>query len=40
MDDWRQKGMAGLAPQRIGGKDFAFRSCAACDAANGACALR
>ena len=40
MDAWRQKGMGGLAPQQIGGKDFVFQSCAACDAANGACALR
>jgi hypothetical protein len=40
MDSWRQKGMAGLAPQQVGGREVALPSCAACDAANGACAVR
>src|SRR5262245_11491865 len=40
MEEWRKKGMAGLAPQQVAGKDFSQKSCAVCDAANGACGLR
>lgn len=40
MEDWRKQGMAGLSAQQVGGKDSSFKSCAVCDAANGACGLR
>ena len=40
MEDGRKRGMAGLTAQQVGGKDSSFKSCAVCDAANGACGLR
>jgi len=40
MEEWRKKGMAGLTQQQVAGKDFSMKSCAVCDAANGACGLR
>ena len=36
MEVRRKKGMAGLAPQTVGGKDATFEACASCDAANAA----
>lgn len=40
MEEWRKKGMAGLAPQQVAGTDFSLKACASCDAANGAFSLR